>query len=94
MTDKFWCPVHQRHLTWYEFRAETCFWCEPDAIPWDEAAKHDTPGWEARKKVWGSIRDLTPEQRQALVPSPAPGPGVVTPSMAMLERWARAQKRA
>jgi hypothetical protein len=78
------CPVHQRHLTYFEWQARACFWCHPEAIPWDAAAKRDGKGWEVRKKRWEQIRALSAEEVEALIPAPAPGPGVVTPSMRML----------
>lgn len=92
MTDeRFFCQVHHRHLTWYEYRAGACFWCHPDKIPWDETAKHEGKGWEERRKIWRGVRDMPTDEREKLIPNPTPGPGVVTPSQAMLERWAAAQ---
>lgn len=94
ITEAFWCEVHRRGLTWWEWKSGGCFWCDPGLIPMDEAEKHDTPGWAQRKKVWQSILDLTPDERLALRPSPLPGEGVITPSQAMLARWAEANSRA
>jgi hypothetical protein len=87
-----WCAVHQRDLTWHEQQQGGCFWCDASLIPMAQNRERPGAGWEQRRKIWQSIIDLTPEQRQALIPNPAPGPGVVTPSQAWLERWARNQK--
>jgi hypothetical protein len=86
--DKFWCKVHHRHLTWHEYKAGACFWCEPDKIPWDDTAERNGKGWEERRKIWRGLRDMPEAERQALIPPPAPGPGVTTPSQAMLARLA------
>lgn len=84
VTDAWECPVHRRALSYYEWQARACFWCEPGKIPWDETAQRDGKGWEERRKIWRAIRDMSEAERQALIPAPAPGPGVVTPSMRML----------
>lgn len=88
---RFWCAVHGRDLTWHEVEAGGCFWCEPARIPMARYADREGAAWEHRRKVWQSILDLTPEQRAKLIPSPAPGPGVTTPSQAWLERYVAAQ---
>jgi hypothetical protein len=70
LDSQFWCDVHQRGLTYHEWKNGGCFWCDPSRIPNMQVPigkdGKPVPSWDARMKVWSAIRDMTAEQRQEL----------------------------
>jgi hypothetical protein len=84
MVDSVWrCDVHRRGLTFPEWKSGGCWWCHPNLIPRLQPVEGKN---DRRFKLYEQLRNMTHEERQALIPSPLPGPGVVTPSMAMLAK--------
>jgi hypothetical protein len=62
----WWCPVHQRHLTYFEWKRGGCSWCDPSRLPTisrDAKGKPVSDSWKHRDKVAQRVRLLTPEQR-------------------------------
>ena len=70
----WYCSVHRRQLTYFEWKNGGCFWCDPSripAVPRDKKGKPISKWWKKRDKTWTRIASMTAEERAGLVSSAA-----------------------